>query len=195
MIGGISGGIQALKHDGNFWNGKGATFDALALPGDHQVGEGMEYTNEYAQKFSDDYYGKKIKGLNKLHADGSLPPGYKVNANGVINKDGQYVRGITRYIGKGKSNVYLVKAAFTSKEQLYFTMGHEYMHVAYNNAGTDFRVNKANAQHAAISKWEYQQARLWGFKVSEYRAAYNRYNPQSGIPNLMYLNLDFFYLI
>ena len=177
LIGGISGGITATKHGGDFWSGEGATFDALAAPilGDKiEIGEGMDYTNKYAQTFSDENFGTNVKGVNDLYADGTLPPGYSKKGDVVLNASGKSVRGSTMYLGTGKgSNVYLYKAAFASKEQLYFTMGHEYLHAGYFSTG----LMNTKSQHASIYKWEAQQAKLWGFNEAYYARRYVAYKP------------------
>ncbi len=175
LIGGISGGITATKHGGKFWSGEGATFDALGVPGDViKIGEGMDYSNEYAQTFSNENFGTNVKGVNDLYADGTLPPGYSTKGDVVLNASGKSVRGSTMYLGTGKgSNVYLYKAAFASKEQLYFTMGHEYLHAGYFSTG----LMNTKSQHASIYKWEAQQAKLWGFNETYYKSRYISHKP------------------
>jgi len=189
LVGGISGGITASKNGGNFWTGKGATFDALATPvsGDKiEIGDGMDYSNDYAQQFSDNNFGKSINGLNELHADGTIPNGYSTRGDVVLNGAGQQVRGSTVYLGTGKgSNVLLYKAAFTSKEQLYFTMGHEYLHVAFNHAGVGHSKTLKRAKHASIYKWEAYQAKAWGFNEALYAKRY--------LENIQYYNSAYDY--
>ncbi len=96
-----------------------------------------------------------------------------------MNTKGQSVRGSRQYLGKGKgSNVYLYKAAFASREQLYFTMGHEYLHAGYFKTG----LMNSKKQHASIYKWEAQQAKLWGFNevgYSKRSVTYKQYNNAS----------------
>jgi len=197
VIGGISGGITATRYGGNFWSGEGATFDALAthVAGDNiEIGEGMDYSNDYARKFSDDYFGKNINGLKELRADGTIPNGYSTRGDVVLNRAGQQVRGSTVYLGTGKrSNVLLYKAAFTSKEQLYFTMGHEYLHVAYNHAGVGHTKALKRAKHASIYKWEAYQAKAWGFKEAAYARRYLA-NKQYYNAAYDYSKFDFFVL-
>ncbi|MFA7051284.1 MAG: hypothetical protein WC189_04270, partial [Bacilli bacterium] len=169
------------------------TFDALAapVPGDKiEIGEGMDYTNEYAQTFSDDNFGKNVAGVNDLYADGTLPPGYTTKGDVVLNTAGKSVRGSTMYLGTGKgSNVYLYKAAFASKEQLYFTMGHEYLHAGYFSTG----LMNTKSQHASIYKWEAQQAKLWGFNETYYARRYVAYKSHYNAA-YNYKNLGFFLL-
>mgnify|MGYP001649021567 CR=1 FL=1 len=88
---------------------------ATPISGDKiEVGEGMDYTNKYAQSFSDENFGRNVTGVNKLYSDGSLPKGYLTKGDVVLNVKGEAVRGTTLYLGTGKgSNVYLYKAAFT----------------------------------------------------------------------------------
>lgn len=183
LTGGISGGILAIKHGGDFWSGKGATFDVLATmeTGDKiEIGEGVEYNNTYAKTFSNENFGESVKGVKNLYADGTLPEGYSTRGDQVLNKAGNYVRGSTKYLGLGKgSNVYLYRAAFTSKEQLYFTMGHEYIHAGFFGQG----LINTRSQHASIYKWEADQARIWKFNESFYA---NRYDLSKSSYNSKY---------
>src|SRR5690606_30512601 len=76
FVNGISSGITSVKHGGKFFSGKGATFNYISSDlqtGDVQVGEGMEYTSEYAENFSNRNFGE-VKGV-KLIADGSVAEG------------------------------------------------------------------------------------------------------------------------
>lgn len=169
LIGGVSGGFLATEHGGSFWTGKNATFDEVipqTLAGKIEIGEGMEYSDKYARSFSDEYYGENVLGVNNLYAnEGSLPQGYTKKGDIVYSTQNKPVRGTTVYLGTGKgSDVYLYKSAFTSKEQLYFTMGHEYLHAGFNYMG----LLCPNSQHASISKWEMYQAKIWGFNESYY---------------------------
>jgi hypothetical protein len=145
------------------------------MPGDKiEIGEGMDYTNKYAQTFSDENFGKSVAGVNDLYADGTLPPGYSTKGDVVLNANGQSVRGSTMYLGKGKgSNVYLYRAAFTSREQLYFTMGHEYLHAGYFSTG----LMNTKSQHASIYKWVAYQAKAWEFNEAYYAHRYVSYKP------------------
>ena len=141
-----------------------------------EVGEGLEYSNEYAQKFSDNTFGE-VTGLNELHADNTLHPLSKYQVDGDYFVSGTTrANAVTTYLGTGKgSNVYFAKAAFSSAERLYLTMGHEYLHVGFYHGGFEnFR-----RQHASIAKWEYDQSKLWNFRVNRYT---NRLNSYEGFP-------------
>ena len=66
--------MSAVKHGDNFWSGKGTTFASnvdVTAPESVDVAEGLEYSNEYAQKFADQNF-DKIQGLTELHADNTL---------------------------------------------------------------------------------------------------------------------------
>ncbi|NPA36420.1 MAG: hypothetical protein GXO47_06190 [Chlorobi bacterium] len=118
LIGGISGGITAIKHSGKFWSGKGAIFESPATTGltpeNIKVGEGMEYTSEYANGVADDTNGK-LSYVERI-ATNEVPSGegYTLKNGCIINKDGGMANGLTKYLGKGNSEVYLGKSAFTS---------------------------------------------------------------------------------
>ena len=132
LIGGGTGGIASALKGGNFWTGKGATSHYYFASDDNTVtvGKGMEYSNEYARSFSDEYFGE-VKNLDNLYADGSMPGGLTKKGD-LVFKGKDQLGGSTVYNGIGKgSNVYLYKAAFTSMDNLYVVMGHEYIYV-YN---------------------------------------------------------------
>ena len=175
MIGGLTGGITSVRHGGDFWSGEGALFESYALPGDSpKVGKDLEYSNKFVKKFTDDSFGK-IKGLTELHADGIFPLEYSVNGNVVTNNEtGAQILGVTRYLGTGNgSDVYMAMAAFSSKEKLYLTLGHEFLHVGYNISIDQFSVG--DRQHRAIYKWQLDQAKLWKFNVGTYKFNYNQF--------------------
>lgn len=160
-IGALSGGISAKRCGGDFWTGKGARFNHIATTAEVSnvtVGEGMEYSNRYASKFSEENF-DFAKGVDNLYADGSIPDGYSKTGDIVFDEKNRPVLGTTEYNGIGKgSDVYLYKSAFVSKEQLYLTMGHEYIHCAQNFNG---RCTEKYQENAAYS-WEKTQAQLWG---------------------------------
>ena len=66
--------------------------------------------------------------------------------------------------------MYLAKAAFASAQQLYLTMGHEFLHAGFNQLG----MMTASKQHAAIYKWEAQQSTLWKLRTKHYIWRYSR---------------------
>lgn len=164
VVGGISSGIEAHSHGGNFWSGRGATYDMLSTTTSTtvEIGEGMEYSNEYAQDFSDKNFGK-VRGVRNLYADGRVPSGYRKNGDLVYNSNGNEVNGICIYNGiKQGNDVYLFKSAFVCKEQLYISMGHEYMHASYNSLG----LMNYSKQHQAIYYWEKTQGQLLNYNIT-----------------------------
>lgn len=79
--------------------------------------------------------------------------------------------GLTQKV-KGGYDVYLAGSAFGSKEQLYLTMGHEYMHIGYSLAG----LKNYSQQHAAIYNWEYTQAKVFNFNLENERTLFYLHN-------------------
>jgi RHS repeat-associated protein len=163
LVGGLQAGIRASNHQGNFWTGDGATFDVPDLQpnADSQVGEGMEYSNEYGEGYLD--YFPEMEHPYEYHADGTAPPKYTYNnEQGVFyNEQGKPVLGVTRYIYKlNQSNIYMARKAFSSKELLYLTTGHELLHLAHFSAGLLER--KPVTAHNSIYDWQYRQAKAWG---------------------------------
>lgn len=162
LTGGVMGGINAVRHGGNFWTGEGSKFLCEApadMTGKETVGEGMEYSNEYANKFSENNFNKP-KNLKTLHADGSAPNDYTV-------ENGMFKQGNIKGLGIAVKNkglvqnydVYLAENAFSCPERLYLVMGHEYMHVSMWGMGR----NSEKFHHATIYRWEKAQADLWNY--------------------------------
>ena len=161
-MGGLAQGISDLRHGGNFWTGKGAIeeFSGGVLPEDLKVklGEGMEYSNEYARKFADKNFGPKWSyGVDELHAEMQIPKGrgYEIRGDYVVKGDG-IVHGLCVKLGLGKGNlVYVYKSAFTSKEMLYLSIGHEYFHSYLWSIGVN------GDHHPIINQWQATQATMW----------------------------------
>lgn len=180
VIGGVLGGVSAMKNHGNFFTGKGAQyFDYtngvnMADGNTVQIGEGMEYSNEYAAEFSLEIF-ENVQNVDNLYADGTIPRGH-IKLGDLVKYRGQYVNGTTVSNGVGKGyNVFLYKSAFICKEQLFLTMGHEYYHAGFYGMG----LNNPTSHHAYIREWEYQHALKWNYKVGYYR---NLNNMTSTIP-------------
>jgi hypothetical protein len=199
-LGGISGGITAYQHGGNLFTGKGAIFESVTSTAVDPskpvtVGKGMEYSNEYAQKFSDTHF-TDVRGVKNLYADGTMPKGYREVGDYVQNvKTKEFVGGLTRHLGIGKgSDVYLYKTAFISPEKLYLTMGHEYIHAAFNNLGRGSLDGKR--QDAVAYNWNMRQAHKWGFSGYEAEVTkYARFNGGSYPYRLIRIGDDFMKLI
>jgi hypothetical protein len=165
IIGGVSGGITSVRHGGNFWSGKGATFASYATA-DPIAGDPLKYSTETAKE-----YGKYFKDLKyydqvSLYADGTLgdiqSKHYRIDGNWIVDKAGEKAYAVTSYKGIGKgSDIFFAKSAFSSARQLYLTMGHEYIHagffysLGYSHGGYD-------KQHGSIYRWEQEVSRRWG---------------------------------
>jgi hypothetical protein len=194
VVGGISGGIEAVNHDGNFLTGKGATYNSrvsVDAKNTITVGENMEYSTAYAKDFSDEYFGK-IKSVDNLYADGRVSKGLTTQGDLVFDKYGYQVGGSTVYNGIGRgSDVYLYKAAFISKEQLYLTMGHEYIHASFNANGY---YRSTRGQERAAYQWSIDQSKAWKMSATHYEKMYNSYYMKHMYPVLDYKQVDFFIL-
>ncbi len=134
VICGVSYGIAACCHGRNFWTGYGVIHESLASPdlspNDVRVGAGLEYTNEFANDVAYYSYGN-VEYVASLQVN-DVPHGYSLENGCIINSEGRIANGVTIYVGKGKSAVYLGKSAFTSLRQLQLTIGHEYIHATQN---------------------------------------------------------------
>lgn len=197
LSGGLSAGMSSANNGGNFWTGEGATFECFGFSGPKiEVGDGMEYSTSYAKQFSADNFGTEIQGLNNIYADGTLPTHEYYKKGDVvykkINGKAYATLGSCKYLGTGKgSDVYLFKSAFTSKEQLYLTMGHEYMHAGFNTMVTFSGKKSSYYKHAAIYQWQKTQAEIWNFNVKYYQAKYQNYNKYLNGNPYSYMKLGF----
>ena len=191
LIGAHNGAIDAINAGGEMWTGAGAVFDCMApeMPLTN-ASDPIDYSNESATKFSDEYFGD-IQGLRNRYADGTIPPPndkikyvkdgnkvfrYEYNKTNKVFEKKYPVLGTARFIRWGKTDVYLYEAAFSSKEQLYLTMQHEYLHVAFNSdraLGSPY--SNWKFQEAACYSMNVDQAKLWGMDTSFYDSMYGIY--------------------
>ena len=171
LIGGISGGISAIKHGGDFWSGKGSIFESPAASGLKpeyvKVGEGMEYSTDYAQQIADETYGK-LDYVNRIVTNEIPNPtgsDYSMTNGCIIDKNGRMLDGLTEYLGRGKSNVYLSKSAFVSTRHLKITIGHEYIHATHNFMSSK-GILKARASYKGMPWTEISahnwESHMWG---------------------------------
>ena len=172
LIGGVSsgiqGGINAKQHGGNFSTSEGATFDFVissnAIEG-NQKGTEVEFNTKSANQFRDKYF-DNVKGVDKLIAENKLDPrmvqkGYKIDGYKVYHGIDE-VGGTTIYNGIGKgSDVFLFKTSFYNEPTLYIAMGHEFIHISFNNNGF-YNVDN-NVQHLTTSDWARDQLYRWGW--------------------------------
>ncbi len=178
VLGGIQGGIYAKMNGGNFWTGDGTIHKQLSpFPKSNKVkiGEGMEYTLEYVENMKKScYFDEALITINKsvrnTYVNMEIPPNSKFKVFGDLMLDYSsldeegipaVVDGAAVYHSKtNKSDLYFYKTAFTSREKLYLTMTHEYIHAGFDylqkhTIGRDY-------QHAAIYQWQSEQATIWG---------------------------------
>ena len=125
----------------------------------------MEYSNEYARAFAEKNIGPvRSYGVESLNAEMRIPKGrgYELLGDYVVKGD----------FGKG-SLVYLYKSAFTSKEMLYLSIGHEYFHSYLWSIGIN------GNHHPIINHWQALQANTWEIPNSsiQYMINYWRESP------------------
>lgn len=162
LTGGIVNGIKALSEGTNFWTGEGIRYSTDIYGG---AGSGeVYYSNESAYDFA--FRHEEIRKLqpnvDELLADGTAArTTYYDTATGYF-KDSKAndILGVTDRIGifKKRTVVYLAKAAFASKEQLYMTMYHEYIHGYFFTNGIPL---SSEQQHAIIDQWHAAQMSEW----------------------------------
>ena len=130
------------------------------LGGDSQgepasVHEDLEYSPEFVADFWEKKFGD-VERVNKFTVDGAGPTdNYVLGPDGHTRYKGEIAYGSTVSSGK-KSNVYFYRGAFDSPQRLYLTVGHEYIHTAFNWHGisAEWRTEEATAY-----SWNYQVAR------------------------------------
>ena len=179
VSGGISGGLLSLNNGGNFWTGRGAAHDCFAHgPNKVELGKNIKYSNKYSKNFYEKWFSKTRIRFNKLYSDGRVP-----NNNYIKKGDRVFLKSTgeetfgTCVPGIYGSNIYLYKAAFTSKEQLYLTMGHELLHAGFNAVKTSLDIDYIEYyQHAEIYEWSTIQADAWAFNTEYYQSKYETYS-------------------
>ena len=168
LLGGLAKGIDVASHGGNFWNGEGATYNLYAkdlrFSGEkHKIMS--EYNNKNLRIFSRRYFGRSMEtGLRGGSVYKGLfaekPDGYNVLGDAWTQDGKGAVLGTTTYHTDG-SVVNISKAAFASYENLYLTLGHEYIHVQINMnpmySSDAFRGSQEKVAYA----WTEQQASAW----------------------------------
>jgi hypothetical protein len=156
--GALSGGVGAAVVGGNFY--EGAVFGLMVSSLNHLMhdvvnSKSVKYSTENAKKVYKEIFGE-IPNCTDIIADGTAPSSYTKDgitvSDGVVFKDGVeiYATGYTDDLGDGSSNIYLFRAAFTSRNQLINTLGHEMFHANLLFAG----INGAARHHASISIWQ-----------------------------------------
>lgn len=174
LIGGVAGGINAANNNRDFWTGNGTnTYEETGALDGLDNSSKVEYSNESAKSFSDSHeeLRRLSKNVDHLYADNSVPKDYEKNGS-YFNKVGGtgHVYGITTHTGifGQTTNVYLAPVSFSSPQQLYLVMHHEYMHAWFYSNGFQFTDKQ---EHSIIRGWERTQIQNW--------APYNLYlDPQ-----------------
>jgi len=178
LLGGLSGYQEAVAAGAtNPWTGAGIKSDTYstdvssASEKTFKVGDGMEYTDDFAHEFSNGNF-EPVEGLNSLTANGTLANNtYTQDGDWVLDSNGTKVDGTTVYKGWGRSNVYLNKSAFRAPKILYMAMGHEYTHVAMYHAG----IFTLADQEATAYMWSTRQANYFDMNNERYWNNYLKY--------------------
>ena len=181
VFGGLDAGYYAKQNGGNFWTGDGMISKQLSnVPvSEHiTIGNDMEYTADYVEKMKNEWYLPKAlktinKSVNKTFVDMSIPPESQFEIRGDFmydNETNTVVDGAAVYhYSNKKTDIYLYKTAFTSKEMLYLTMSHEYIHAGFNYYMG--HTISENFQHKAIYQWQLDLSNMWGIDGSRWATA------------------------
>jgi RHS repeat-associated protein len=188
VMGGISGGINAKSQGLDFWSGNGTNvMKANDFPLLDDGSESVEYSNNSARRFSNSHseLNRLSSNVDNLYADGTIPKDYSMKNGFIITPKGEEAYGLTTRTGgwfNKTTNVYLSKAAFFTRAQLYVTMHHEYMHAYFYTIGNPF---SKVAEHKIINQWTLDQSKAWNIGVN--------YDPKlsSGYPGFHYSRYGF----
>ena len=138
-LGGVSGGAGSVIGGGNFLDGfKQGIIVALLNHTVHAAVQSImdgpvEYSDASLEKFYKKYFGN-YKSVNKVHASIGIMDGPTSDGYG-ITPSGELAFGVTVSLGNGKSDIYMAPAAFSSKSNLYMSLGHEIIHSNLNADG------------------------------------------------------------
>ena len=163
IIGGLTGGIDAMKHGGNFLTGEGTMSDYFADK--HILINDNPIVREEAYDYAAQEYPKYTTWVRNLNLD-DLPTGYKYDSYGrVLNRDNKVVLGASKYNGifKKTSDVYIFPGSYSDFDKLSLVMGHEFGHAMFDYYG----LYAYNAQHGAIFAWEYNKAKALNYHAMD----------------------------
>jgi RHS repeat-associated protein len=178
LLGGLEAGYYAKQSGGNFWTGEGITHTRIdPSPNESweiKIDERLTYSNEYLKNFSEENGFYNPKNLIASYADGSYPDGWHQKGSYFTDDDITKTLAITRNMGYGKYNSYYAPAAFSSPEELYLTIAHEHLHLQLFSLGYTLK-GQEDFHHASISRFEYDQAKRWNYKVDYYYSNRQQY--------------------
>ncbi|MBR6278748.1 MAG: hypothetical protein IKR41_08335 [Bacteroidales bacterium] len=98
-----------------------------------KIGNGMEFSESFAVKIAEKYFGK-LPWVRNIYINKDNPKVGLTMVNGcLIYNRKKYINGDTIMLNGGfESDVYLSRTAFTSMNQLKLTIGHEFIHCTQN---------------------------------------------------------------
>jgi hypothetical protein len=145
VLGGISGGIYAKEHDGDFWTGVGTTeyFDvtgktnykeSLRMAESYNKSDEQFYNTEFTKDFVSDTWGIKEGdfGIEKITTKAGEKIGYTQNGL-FVKPDGSVAAGYRINTGLGKSAIYISKWATKDIVHLEAIAGHEIIHAIHHS--------------------------------------------------------------
>ena len=163
ILGGLTGGIDAMKHGGNFFTGEGTMSDYFV---DKNICiDDNPAVREHAYDHAAQEFPKYTTWVRNLDLD-NLPTGYKYDSYGrVLNRDNKVVLGASKYNGifKKTSDVYIFPGSYSDFDKLSLVMGHEFGHAMFDYYG----LYAYNAQHGAIFAWEYNKAKALNYHAMD----------------------------
>lgn len=179
IFGGASGGIEANRLGANIWTGSRPSHAMYATAGNTIAGETpIDYGAKSVQElYSDNFSDVGMKGTFFTNKGKSVFP----EENGSLLFEGKKALAVTESsIWKGGDNhkMYFGKNAFSSKEQLAFTLTHELGHVVHSRLGlASLAAGKAtsglldNEGHVAIQTMTFNFIKKNGWNYNNFPQA------------------------
>lgn len=128
-------------------------------------------------------YGWGLSGLPSITVRNS-----NLYYDGVVhNIDGDKVYGACQRTELTRYTAYIFRNACSSKQQLYFTLGHEYYHAYLWKIGIP-----SDSHHSIISDWQLRQAVEWNYNVMSQTRYYHSFHNDLhlGFDEYNYLKLN-----
>ena len=136
ILGGVFGGIEANGLGANIWTGQRPAHYMLSSEALSVTGQAAPYTDEYLNDLKNLTY-SDVQGVGSVSKNW-MPKGWKSENGSFVGPDGIKAMAVTKnrvWRGGSKSSIYFSESAFSSKEQLAYTMAHEMGHVIHSNIG------------------------------------------------------------
>lgn len=179
IFGGISGGIGAKRLGANIWSGQSPPLDLGVNEINSVAGNEVSYNHKSLLAFRKKQFPSEG---NFVFHELSPPDGYLPQSDGtwLNTTSNQKVLGVTKrsvWFGGRSAKVHLSPKSFSTEQNLFLVMGHEYTHaqhiidgLVWKNSGTSVNGHNINPSEKAAILWEQAASRLngWHGKYNQY---------------------------